>query len=114
MSDQLNEFIGKQHERDIVNAERYTRIETLLSQQSERLFGGPGQKGAITFLHEEHEELKREHAVTAKQVGSVISWKKGMYKWAAGAVFVLTAEGTALAFYFHNIAALIKAIPGHP
>lgn len=110
MSDQLNEFIENQHARDIVNAERYTRIETLLSQQGERLFGGPGQKGAIAFLHEEHEKVVTSVAEVSARVGKIETWKTGTVKWIAGAVAVLGMEGTALAFVFSHVASAIKAV----
>lgn len=103
MSDQLNDFISKQHERDIVNADRFARIETLLEQNSLRLFGGDGQKGALPYMQEQHERV-------ATRVGRLESWKSGTIKWIAGAVAVLTLEGSALAFYFNHVAGLVKEI----
>lgn len=110
MSDQLNEFINKQHDRDIENATRYTRIETLLEQQSERLFGGPNQKGTLQFLHEEHEKVVASVELVSGRVGKIETWKTGTVKWIAGAVAVLTLEGTALAFVLNHVSSAIKAV----
>lgn len=111
--DRLDSFIDSQHQTNTTLAAAMARMEQKLDDNSARLFGGPNQKGAITYLHEEHDKLVDEHKATVKSLGALISWKRGTLKWIAGAVFVLGAEGTALAFYFHNIATLIKAIPGH-
>jgi hypothetical protein len=110
VSEQLHEFIEKQHARDLVNAERYTRIETLLQQQGERLFGGPNQKGALVFLHEEHEKAVASVTLVSDRVGKLETWKTGTVKWLAGAVAVLTLEGTALAFFANHVATAVKAV----
>jgi hypothetical protein len=116
MSDQLNDFINRQHERDLLAEQRWTRVETLLEQNSERLFGGPNQKGALVFLHEEHAKVTEDLGKVAGRVGKLESWKLGTTKWVAGALAVLTLEGTALAFVFNHVASVIKAaqaVKGH-
>lgn len=89
------------------------RIEQKLDDNSDRLFGKAGQKGAITFLHEANEELKDTCGATNTRVTALENWKSGTLKWIAGAVAVLTLEGSAVAFYFHTVVAAVKAAT-HP
>ena len=110
MSEQLSEFIEKQHARDILNAERYSRIETMLTANSERLFGGPNQKGVLTFIHEEHAKACDATALIASRVGKLEAWKLGTLKWVGGVVALLSLEGTALAFYFSHVSATVNKV----
>ena len=103
MSDRLNEFINAQHQTNTTTASTLGRIEQMLADNSARLFGGPNQKGALQYLHEEYDELEKSVGEVSKRVGVMELWKSGTLKWIAGAVFVVSAEGTALAFWFHQV-----------
>jgi hypothetical protein len=97
MSDQLNDFIAAQHQTNIHLSEGMARVETMLAENSKRLFGGDGQKGVLPYVVEKHDELE-------KRMGVVETWKTGTVKWVAGVIAVLALEGSALALYFNYLA----------
>ena len=117
MSDQLNDFIAAQHVTNVHLAEGMTRVQTLLEENTKRLFGGGGGEGALPFIM----RTQKENAKTAEErcekvetrAAALEGWKKSSLAWIAGAIAVLTLEGTALAFYFNSVARHVKTIAGH-
>ena len=117
MSDQLNDFIAAQHVTNVHLAEGMTRVQTLLEENTKRLFGGDGGEGALPFIM----RTQKENAKTAEErcekvetrAASLEGWRKSSLAWIAGAVAVLTLEGTALAFYFNSVANHVKTLAGH-
>jgi hypothetical protein len=107
MSDQLNDFIAAQHQTNLHLTESMTRVETLLAENSRRLFGGDGQQGALPFIMQEvkqnAEKAEERCEAVEKRAGSLESWKKTSLAWVAGAIAVLTLEGSALALYFQHL-----------
>jgi hypothetical protein len=95
----LLSIIQEQHKVNLETATALGSIQKTLEDNSARLFGAPGQQGAIPFLHAEVEETKGK-------VEKLTVWKKGLYKWVAGALAVLTLEGTILIFGFEHLAAI--------
>lgn len=89
MSDQLNDFIAAQHQTNIHLAESMTRCQTILEENSRRLFGGDGQEGTLPKIE--------------TRLQAVELWKIGTVRWIAGVIAVLTLEGSALALYFQHI-----------
>lgn len=118
MSERFDEFIAAQHQTNIHLSEGVTRIETILTENTKRLFGGDGQIGALPYIMQKAEqnatEAEKHRATIETRTSSLETWKKTSLAWIAGAVAVLTLEGTALAFYFNSVAAShIKTIAGH-
>lgn len=58
--DQLNEFIAAQHQTNLHLTESMTRVETLLAENSRRLFGGDGH------LHATRSKTPRAPRITGK------------------------------------------------
>jgi hypothetical protein len=108
MSDQLNDFIAAQHQTNIHLSEGMARTEQMLKDMNARLFGGDGQQGALPFIMQEAKIAAQEHSdrftKIEKRTGKLEGWKKSSLAWVAGAVAVLTLEGSALARYFQHIA----------
>lgn len=117
MSD-LNEFVVAQHATNLAMTGALARIEQSQKDMSQRLFGGDGQKGALPYFAEKDEKQCKENDTRFEKVetrvGSLETWKLGNLKWIGGAVAVLTAEGTALAFYFNHIASKVPQIVKFP
>ena len=115
--ERFDDFIAQQHQTNMHLTEGMTRVQTLLEENSKRLFGGDGQVGALPFIMQKAEQNANEAAThrekIEKRTGALETWKKTSLAWIAGAVAVLTLEGTALAFYFNSIANHVKAIAGH-
>jgi hypothetical protein len=107
MSDQLNDFIAAQHQTNLHLTESMTRVETLLAENSRRLFGGDGQQGALPYMMQKVEKTAEEQNVRfgkiEKRAGSLEGWKRASLAWIAGAIAVLTLEGSALALYFQHL-----------
>ena len=81
---------------------------------NERLFGGPGRKGALDYIVTKVEESSKESirqidAVTNRTT-ALESWRGTSRAWLAGAVGVLGLEGTALGLYFSKVASHVAAI----
>lgn len=112
--DQLNDFIATQHQTNIHLSESMARVQTLLEENSKRLFGGDGGEGALPFIM----RTQKENAKTAEErcekvetrAAALEGWKKSSRAWIAGAVAVLALEGSALALYFQHIA---SKLPPH-
>lgn len=106
-----------QHQININNALALGRIEQSLQDMNSRLFGAPGQVGALTYIAQQHKEHAVEVAQDSEELGTRVAkletWKLGTLKWIAGAVAVLTLEGSAVAFYFHSVVTAVKAV-AHP
>ena len=106
MSDSfVNDFITAQHELNRDMSAALARIEMKLDTQHERIFGANGVQGALPYMHEEKEKLKT-------RVADLEGWKRGTLKWLAGAVAVLTLEGSALAVYVKYATDAAKVIKG--
>lgn len=103
MSEQFHEYVRQQQEINLKLTETLSRVEQKLDSNAERLFGAPGQEGAIKYLYTEAEAVK-------VRVGLLETWKIGTVKWVAGAVAVLLMEGTALAFFANHVASAVKAV----
>lgn len=104
----------EQHQINIENARSLGRIEEALDQMNTRLFGGPGQQGALHYITEQQKEaaatVEKETKALDVRVGSLERWKLGSRRWIAGAVAVLALEGSALAMYFNHIASTVQHI----
>jgi hypothetical protein len=103
MSEQFHEYVRQQQEINLKLTATLSRVEEKLDAQNDRLFGAPGQEGALKYLHTEAEAVK-------VRVGVLETWKTGTVKWVAGAVAVLLMEGTALAFFANHVATAVKAV----
>lgn len=108
-SDQLNDFIASVHERDIKFTEAIAKFSQAQTDMSARLFGGPDQKGMLPYMIEKSEtsakELRGEIKIVEDRTGALEGWRKTSRAWVAGAVAVLTLEGTALGMWFSRFAA---------
>jgi hypothetical protein len=98
--DQLNDFIAAQHQTNLHLTESMARVETLLAENSRRLFGGDGQLGALPLLYEKVN-------VVEKRTGALEGWKRSSVAWIAGAIAVLTLEASAFALYFQHLSGKI-------
>jgi hypothetical protein len=116
MSDQLNDFIAAQHQTNLHLTESMTRVETLLAENSRRLFGGDGQVGALPFIMQEvkqnAEKAEESCGKIEKRTRALETWKKNSRAYVAGVIAVLALEGSALAFYFNNVASHVKTVLG--
>jgi hypothetical protein len=112
VSDQLNDFIATQHQTNLHLTESMARVETMLGETTKRLFGGDGQEGALPYIMRQAEETKNEQGERfdkiEKRTGKLETWKTGTLKWVAGAIAVLTLEGSALALYFQHFSSKIR------
>lgn len=109
---QLNDFIAAAHERDLKFTDALARISQSQTDMSQRLFGGTNQKGALDYIVTKVEESSKESIrriddITSR-TGALETWKKTSRSWVAGAVAILTLEGTALGFYFTKIASHVQ------
>lgn len=90
------------------------RTEQMLKDMNERLFGGPGQKGALSYMVERADERIRVEDVTTEKlttrIVSLETWKTGTIKWVGGVVAVIGLEGTAVALYLNHIAAKVTMV----
>ena len=111
---ELNDFINAQHERDLLMTERFSRIAQSQEDMSARLFGGPNQKGMLPYMIETAAEAAKELRTDIKLIdtrtGALEGWKRTSKAWAAGAIAVLSLEGTALGFYFNRVAGHVQSV----
>lgn len=114
MSEQFNDFIAAQHTTNLNMVSSLARIEQMQKDTVQRLFGGDGQKGALSYMVESAKEQAESEADRAEKVeirvGALEGWRSGTLKWIGGVVAVLTLEGTALAFYFTHVAGKIQDV----
>jgi hypothetical protein len=121
VSDQLNDFIAAQHETNLKLTDSMARCEAgmerfseLLAENTKRLFGGDGVEGALPYImkHAEQNAKTAEDRCekVEKRAARLENWKRSSLAWVAGAVAVLTLEGTALAFYFHDLASKLPPL----
>jgi hypothetical protein len=109
---ELNDFINAQHERDLLMTERFSRIAQSQEDMSARLFGGPNQKGMLTYMiemaAETSKELRTDIKLIETRTGALESWKRSSKSWIGGAVAVLSLESMALGVYFNRIAGHVQ------
>jgi hypothetical protein len=110
--DQLNDFINAQHERDLCITKTLATIEQQQKDMSERLFGGPNQKGLLPYLIEQHAETAKDIRASVEKVNvratALETWRTASTRWIAGAVAVLALQGTALGMWLTHTAKVTK------
>ena len=116
-NEQLINYMAQHSERDLHIQEAIGELAknvAIVAQSqkylSTRLFGGENQKGVLTYLVEKNDEHIKDYNV---RVGSLETWRSGTKRWIAGAVAVLTLEGTALGMYFSKVSAIAARLTPH-
>jgi hypothetical protein len=108
----FNDFISEVHARDLKFTEIFAKISAQQEDLTSRLFGGVGQVGAIPYMiqttKEQHAKMEERVDKIEVRAGSLETWRTGSKRWVAGALAVLTLEGTALGLYFSKIAAHVN------
>ncbi len=111
---ELNDFINAQHNRDIEITKTLATIAQSQTDMSARLFGGEGQKGMLPYMIETAaataKELRGDIKLVSDRTSALEGWRRGSKAWVAGAVAVLSLEGTALGLYFSKISAHVQAL----
>ena len=111
---ELNDFITAAHERDLKFTEAIARMAQAQEDMNTRLFGNAAQQGVLPHLiakiDESSKEQLRQVTAVANRTTVLENWRGASRAWLAGAVAVLTLEGTALGLYFSKIASHVQAL----
>lgn len=104
---QLNDFIASVHERDLKVTEAIARFTQAQEDMSARLFGGPTQKGMLPYMIDTAtttaKELRGQIEIVEHRTTALESWRGTSRSWLAGAVAILSLEGTALGLFFQHL-----------
>jgi hypothetical protein len=104
--------VQQQGETNAAVAAQLAELAEAVKNLNHRLLGADGQEGALPYLARQFEAHKqdddRHFADLKKPVDSLLRARLSTKRWIAGALFVLSAEGTLLAFLAHYWSAAIE------
>ena len=116
-NEQLINFMQAQYDRDLLLTKTISDLAVNVGAVAQaqkdfscRLLGGENQKGVLTYLVEKNDKHIEDYNT---RVGSLETWRRTSRSWIAGAVAVLTLEGTAIGVYFSKVSAIAARLAPH-
>jgi hypothetical protein len=100
----INQFIINQQEINRQMASGLADIKRGQTDMSERLFGGPNQPGAFSYIKANADKDAASLEKVTARVGRLEGFKRDLKIWVGASVSIVSTEATVLAFWFVNIA----------